>query len=162
MENSTIFPANRPHLENDIVRARTSPATNEQIDERTIEHLCYYVEQPLDVLSLRIQELDREWDMERWLETIASTAALSGLVLGMGRNKRWLFLPGTVLPLLLLHATQGWCPPVPLLRRFGVRSRREIDSEKFALKILRGDFEGIPTILDETLRAVEAFNACMA
>jgi len=65
-----------------------------------------------------------------------------------------------VLPMLLMHATQGWCPPVPVLRRFGVRTRHEIDAEKYALKILRGDFDGIPNILDETLRAVEAFNAC--
>jgi hypothetical protein len=49
---------------------------------------------------------------------------------------------------------------VPLLRRFKVRTRKEIDAEKYALKLLRGDFDGIPNILDETLRAVEAFNAC--
>ena len=40
------------------------------------------------------------------------------------------------------------------------RARKEIDAEKYALKLLRGDFDGIPNILDETLRAVEAFNAC--
>ena len=49
---------------------------------------------------------------------------------------------------------------MPMLRRLGVRTRHEIDAEKYALKILRGDFDGIPNILDETLRAVEAFNAC--
>jgi hypothetical protein len=29
---------------------------------------------------------------------------------------------------------------VPILRRKGVRTRREIDEEKYALKALRGDF----------------------
>jgi hypothetical protein len=148
------------NLETDRVRASSSPNVNERIDERTIEFLCYYVEQPPETFSLRIQELDREWDIDRWLEAIGSGAALSGLVLGLSRGKRWLVLPSVILPMLLLHSTQGWSPPVRLLRRFGIRSRREIDSEKFALKVLRGDFEGIPSIMDETLRAVEAFNAC--
>jgi hypothetical protein len=29
---------------------------------------------------------------------------------------------------------------VPILRRKGVRTRREIDAERYALKALRGDF----------------------
>jgi hypothetical protein len=160
MENPTLTSISPQNSETDFVRARTSPTTNERIDERTIEYLCHYVEQPSELLSRRIYELDQEWDIDRWLEAIASGAALSGLVLGLSRGKRWLMLPGVVLPLLLLHATQGWSPPLPLLRRFGIRTRREIDAEKFALKVLRGDFEGIPSIMDETLRAVEAFNAC--
>jgi hypothetical protein len=149
-----------PPQETDRVRAHSSPGLNEKIDDRTIEYLCHYVEQPLPVLTRRIRELDQEWDIERWLEANAAGIALTGVFLGATRSKRWLVVPGLVLPFLLLHAVQGWCPPVPVLRRFGVRTRREIDSEKFALKVLRGDFEGIPEIMDETLRAVEAFIAC--
>ncbi|HEY0455628.1 MAG TPA: hypothetical protein VGE41_04595 [Verrucomicrobiae bacterium] len=148
--------------ERDRVRARSSAKTNARIDEQTIEHLCHYVEQPVDVLSRRIHELDEEWDIERWLEANAAGLSLAGIVMGSTINKRWFALPAVVLPFLLLHALQGWCPPLPVLRRFGIRTRREIDAEKFALKILRGDFEGIPSIMDETLRAVEAFNACTA
>ncbi len=37
-------------------------------------------------------------------------------------------------------AVQEWCPPVPVFRRLGVRTCQEIDEEKYALKILRGDF----------------------
>lgn len=151
-----------PPQETDRVRAHTSAGANERIDERTIEYLCHYVEQPRAVLSQRIEELDREWDINQWLEASASTLGLAGVVLGATRDRRWLALPGVVLPFLMLHVVQGWCPPVPLLRRLGVRTRREIDAEKFALKVLRGDFEGIPSIMDETLRAVEAFNACTA
>ena len=144
----------------DRVRANTAPRVNELIDERTIEHLCNYVGQSNRAISRRIDELETEWDIERWLETNASSLAFSGLLLGLTINRKWLWVPALVLPLLLMHATQGWCPPVPLLRRLGVRTRSEIDAEKYALKILRGDFDGIPNILDETLRAIEAFNAC--
>jgi len=146
--------------EPDRVRANTAPRVNELIDDRTVEHLCNYVGQSNAAISRRIDELDREWDIERWLETNTSSLALTGLVLGAAVSRKWLWLPALVLPLLLMHATRGWSPPVPLLRRLGVRTRHEIDTEKYALKILRGDFDGIPNILDETLRAVEAFNAC--
>jgi hypothetical protein len=45
-------------------------------------------------------------------------------------------LPGVVLSFLLQHALQGWCPPLPILRRMGVRTRGEIDQEKYELKAL--------------------------
>jgi hypothetical protein len=72
-----------------------------------------------------------------------------------------LFLPGIVLPFLLQHAVQGWCPPVPLFRRLGVRTREEIEREKFALKALRGDFEEIDSLRrgEEAEDAVESAKA---
>jgi hypothetical protein len=45
---------------------------------------------------------------------------------------------------LLLHAVQGWCPPVPLFRRLGFRTSAEIHQERYALKALRGDFSNLP------------------
>jgi hypothetical protein len=42
------------------------------------------------------------------------------------------------------HALQGWCPPLPLLRRLGVRTQQEIERERYALKALRGDFDAVP------------------
>jgi hypothetical protein len=95
------------------------------------------------VLSRRIQELDREWDIERWLETNASALAFAGTVLGLLVNKKFFAIPCIVLPFLFQHAMQGWCPPIPILRRNGVRTRSEIDAEKYALKALRGDFSGV-------------------
>ncbi|MBK9307913.1 MAG: hypothetical protein IPM58_12715 [Nitrospira sp.] len=91
-------------------------------------------------LTRRIEELDREWDIERVLELNASVLAFSGLCLSITRNRKWLLLPGLVLPFLFQHAVQGWCPPLPLLRRLVVRSRKEIDREKYAVKAIRGDF----------------------
>ena len=81
--------------------------------------------------------------MERLLETNASAIAFTGLLLGVAHSKRWLIVPGIVLPFLFQHAVQGWCPPVPLFRRLGVRTRKEIDREKYALKVLRGDFDKV-------------------
>lgn len=128
----------------DPVRAKTNPDTLEQIDAAIDEKILYYSTQPKEVISERIAELDREWDIERWLEINAASLALATLVLGVGRNRLFLMLTGTVMGFLLMHATQGWCPPVPLLRKLGIRTRQEIDREKFALKVMRGDFQDIP------------------
>ncbi len=55
-------------------------------------------------------------------------------------DKRFFALPAVVAGFLLQHALQGWCPPLPLFRRLGVRTAAEIDQERYALKALRGDF----------------------
>ncbi len=60
-------------------------------------------------------------------------------------NKKWLILPGLVTGFLFQHALQGWCPPLPVLRRMGFRTSAEINEERYALKALRGDFERIIT-----------------
>ncbi len=103
---------------------------------RTAYNISRYKRQDKKIIAHRIQQLDREWDIERVLQVNAATLALGGLVLGVTRNRKWLLLPGIVLPFLLQHAMQGWCPPLPLLRRLGIRTRSEIDREKYALKPL--------------------------
>jgi hypothetical protein len=124
----------------DRVRAHTAPRVNWKIDERISQRVKAYADQGRNAISQRIQELEREWDIERVLETKASALAFTGLALGVTHNRKWLVVPAVVLPFLFLHAVQGWCPPLPVLRRLGVRTREEIDREKYALKALRGDF----------------------
>ncbi len=135
-------------MEFDTVRANTNPQINQKIDSQIEERIRYYATQPRDVISSRIEELDQEKDIERYLETNAAAIALGGIVLGMVR-KKWLLLSATVLGFMLQHAIKGWCPPIPLLRKMGIRTRREIDREKYALKILRGDFQAMPTNPDD-------------
>ena len=91
-------------------------------------------------IDRRLRELDQEWDIERTLEANAATLAFTGVVLGAAVDKRWLALPALVTAFLFQHALQGWCPPIPVLRRLGFRTMREIDTERYALKALRGDF----------------------
>ena len=141
----------------DRVRANTSEAINRQIDRETDARVHKFAQEtPLEI-TRRIDELDREWDMERLLETNASALAFTGLALGVTHSKKWLIIPGIVLPFLFQHAVQGWCPPVPLFRRLGVRTREEIDREKYALKVLRGDFEHVGPVpsADAALQAVQ-------
>jgi hypothetical protein len=129
----------------DRVRANTSPEALKNIERTMQEKVLYYSTQPREVISRRIAELDREWDIERLLEANASSLALLGLVLGVTRGRQYLLLSAGVLGFLLSHAVKGWCPPLPVLRSLGVRTRAEIDREKFALKVLRGDFQEVAT-----------------
>ncbi len=59
-------------------------------------------------------------------------------------NPRFALVPLVVGSFLLQHAVQGWCPPLPVFRRMGVRTQTEIDEERAALKALRGDFQNLP------------------
>jgi hypothetical protein len=129
----------------DRVRENTSAKINRQIDREMKNRLRYYAGCSAAEISGRIEELEHEWDMERLLETNASVLALSGVALAALHSKKWLIVPGVVTSFLFQHAVQGWCPPVPVFRRLGVRTRKEIEREKYALKVLRGDFEQVQT-----------------
>jgi hypothetical protein len=121
------------------VPAHTSDEVNRWIAQRTAASVDWHARHP-DHIGPRLHQLDREWDMERTLEANAATLALTGTLLGLFVDKRFLALPVAVTAFLLQHALQGWCPPVPFFRKRGVRTMREIDEERFALKALRGDF----------------------
>lgn len=125
-------------------RKHTSAASNERIDKDILKNLKSYRKNN-ERIDSRIRELDQEWDIERTLELNAAALALTGTLLGAFVNKRWLVLPAAVASFLVQHAVQGWCPPLPLFRRLGIRTRPEIDREKYALKAIRGDFEDAET-----------------
>lgn len=117
----------------DRVRNSTAREINIHIDLVTNRNIQYFSTRPAWEVKKRILALEKEWDVERVLEVNASTLALSGLLLGLTLNRKWLALPALVLPFLLQHGLQGWCPPLPILRRMGIRTQDEIDREKYSL-----------------------------
>ena len=98
---------------NDRVRAHSARHANEEIDRKAQLRVLQAVGDSETELSRRIDELNKEWDMERWLETNASALAFAGILLGLLANKKFFAIPCLVLPFLFQHAIQGWCPPVP-------------------------------------------------
>jgi hypothetical protein len=122
------------------VPLNTAQEHNERIWQQTEQNVARTARQGRAAIDRRLQELEYEWDIERLLETNAATAVLVGVTLGTAVDKRFFVLPALVAGFLLQHAVQGWCPPMPLLRRWGFRTQSEIDEERYALKVLRGDF----------------------
>jgi hypothetical protein len=127
----------------DRVRAHTDDDRLADLDQQARDRINEMQGATAAELSARIVELERESDVERVLEINASTLALSGLALGAFVNRKLLVIPAVVLGFLLQHGIQGWCPPIPVLRNLGLRTRQEIDAEKYALKTMRGDFDAI-------------------
>jgi hypothetical protein len=141
------------------VPEHTRTEFNRRIEQEIATSVRYHAAHP-DQIEERLQELDEEWDMERTLEANAAILALGGTLLGVLVDRRLLALPAIVTAFLLQHAIQGWCPPVPFFRKRGVRTMREIDTERYALKALRGDFGQIgPGPQDRDSRASHALQA---
>lgn len=126
------------------VARHTAATVNERIAARTHQRVWDLAGRP-DRIEGRLDDLDREWDIERALEANAATVALAGLALGATVDRRFFAVPALVAGFLLQHAVQGWCPPVPILRRLGFRTQSEIERERCALKALRGDFADVQT-----------------
>jgi hypothetical protein len=116
------------------VSSNTDPQINARIWEQTEEHMREVAAAGRGAIERRLHELDEEWDIERYVETMAPTFTLLGLTLGLVRDRRWLIVPFVVQSFFLQHALQGWCPPIPLLRRLGVRTMQEIERERCCLK----------------------------
>jgi hypothetical protein len=127
----------------DRVPEHTADDANEAIRRQTHENIARAAAGGPAAIGRRLEELDREWDIERTLEANAATVALLGLGLGTVVDRRFYLLPAAVAGFLLQHAVQGWCPPMPVFRRLGVRTASEIEEERYALKALRGDFRGV-------------------
>jgi hypothetical protein len=115
------------------VPRHTAPQVNERIRRQTEENVQRYRNASPAEVGRRLDELGREWDIERAIEANAAALALFGILLGAFVNVWFLLIPGVVGTFLLQHALQGWCPPVPILRRLGYRTAREIFEERLAL-----------------------------
>jgi hypothetical protein len=116
---------------------------NRRIHRQTVQRLQTALEGGRTAIDERLRELDREWDVERAFDAAAATVCLAGLSLAALVGRRWLVAPALAGAFLLQRAARGWCPPLALFRAFGFRTRREIETERNALKGARGDFEAI-------------------
>jgi hypothetical protein len=140
------------------VSSQTDESINAQIRRRTETNIAYFAAHP-DQIDQRLRELDEEWDIERTLETASSCVSLFGLMMGVLRGRKWFILPIAVQGFFLQHALQGWCPPLPVFRRLGIRTQYEIEQERYALKALRGDFQKLPRKLDNAGRSDQVVEA---
>lgn len=131
-------------------KAKTAQADNQNapMEDASQQSFQEHAHKGKRKISQRLTELDQEWDLERALELNAATMGFTGALLGLLVDKRFFIIPMLATAFLAQHAIAGWCPPLPLLRKMGLRTREEINRERFALKALKGDFKNVATPAD--------------
>jgi hypothetical protein len=149
--------------EPDRTRANTWHSVNAALDRAAVLRIEASARGGAADVPERLAELEREWDFDRVLEAEAALMGLTALGLGVFMDRRLLVAAGVVSSMVTLHGTAGWYPLLPLFRRLGVRTRAEIDRERYALKALRGDFSAVGTDVDDAAaRATAAWKAVCA
>lgn len=128
----------------DRVREHSAHQVNRRVARKIEVNVEHFTRQGRDAVLQRLGELDREWDIDRVM--MANFAVLGGAAYGLGlsryangsvfskRPKGWLYFFAAQLGFLFMHASVGWCPPVVLWRRLGVRTKTEIDVERSMLE----------------------------
>ena len=131
----------------------------EKIRLETEARVKYFSLKDKKEIQNRIEQLDNEWDTERLLEINTGGVALAGAILGLIFNKKFFLLSGIAAGFLIQNSLQGWSPMYPFFRRLGIRTPREIENEKYALKAVKGDFKEASTEKDNLTRANKALVA---
>lgn len=86
-----------------------------------------------DVIASRLQELQKEWDLERVQDLNNSLYELHGTLLGKILNKHFTELPISTTMRLAQEAGNNWNPPATMFKSLGYRTKEEIEQEKDAL-----------------------------
>jgi hypothetical protein len=115
-----------------------------------------------EAIDARLAALDRECDMDRAVELESSLLGFTGLALGVfarGATDSYFFLQ---------RFSRSSCSTAfkvvsadPRFRQRGVRTSREIERERYAIKALGGDFDQVPSAgsADDGARARAALAA---
>jgi len=83
-----------------------------------------------EVISSRLQELEREWDLERVQDLNNTLYELNGTLLGTILNKHFTQLPVSTTMRLAQEAGNNWNPPAAMFKSLGYRTKEEIEKEK--------------------------------
>lgn len=123
------------------VELNTSEIIEQKFDQQLKNNISRYAHADRPAIDQRLRELDSEWNVERLIETEAPLMIGLGIALGIGLDRRWFTLSAMAAGMVILHSLQGWYPLLPIFRRLGIRSQNEIEQERNALRLLRGDYE---------------------
>ena len=117
----------------DFLPAHTFPADDERVRRQMKLRISYYMRHP-ELIGIRSRQLDREWNIERFIEK--RTAALAAVDTSITvRSNRWLTLAAP-LTNLLQNTVKGWSLPIQTLRNLGYRTRDQIEQERQYLLML--------------------------
>lgn len=108
--------------------------------------------EPASGTTARLRQLDREMDQEQALQFGAAALGFIGALLSLTVNGAFALLPALAFAMLAQYVLQGWCPPLILLERLGLRSSSDIDRERYVLAAAVGDSQE-PRLAGDAVRA---------
>ena len=111
------------------VPKHTATEVNKRIREQAMQRVAYYREHPAEI-GQRLKALNEEWDIERAFATARRASRCWAWRSGSARSALGSRSRLGVQGFYLQHAIQGWCPPLPVLRRLGFRTPMEIEQER--------------------------------
>lgn len=117
-------------------KSHTRPSINRSIKQKIMNNVLDYKGKNKNEIRQRLHDLDHEWDTERVLEANFASIVLLSSILGLTSSKMRMLLSGITSIFMIQHAFQGWCPPLSIIRRLGVRTTVEINKERIALQNL--------------------------
>jgi hypothetical protein len=115
-------------------------------EEGTLEmRLACLADAGPQAITDRLNELEREWSAGRVTKAALGLMIIAGLVPAVVLSPWWLVLPALGGLFLAQYLFTRSSLLGAFFRAVGFRSGADIDQEKFALKVLRGDFRQLPT-----------------
>ena len=105
--------------------------------ERISQNLAYFRANP-EAADARLEELAQEWDVNRVLQVAASGLMVTGFWFSLTKNRLWLLLPLIMAGGSLHQGITGTSPAEEIVRRFGFRTRDEIQSEIEGIREITG------------------------
>jgi len=100
-----------------------------------------------EAIAKRLDHLDSEWSIGRVVKATAGLVAVAGVALGFLVHPWWFALAAVPGLFMVQHMFTQRSVLGELLHSFGMRYGSEIESERVALRALRGDFQKLPTMV---------------
>ncbi len=97
-------------------------------------------------ITERLDEVESEWTAGRAAKATAGVLIVGGLALSLTLSLMWLVLPIVGGAVMLQYLFGRTSLIGEMFHSFGLRSGAEIEREKMALRVLRGDFALLPTV----------------
>ena len=111
-----------------------------KIDVYTQENINHYYHNKSPIEN-RLRQLEKEISIEQIFQLHDAANVTVGVLLSVAtRKQKWLILPALIAIVQSVQAATGLRLGTSLLRKYGFRTKADIDKEKYALKALRGDF----------------------
>ena len=101
-----------------------------------------------EAIEARLAELDRTWTAGRATQATIGLLIVVGFALTVAVSPWWLILPALGGVFLLQYLFSSTCWLGLTFHAMGFPTRFEVEQEKTALRVLRGDFRQLPTVLD--------------